>query len=163
MEVPMNKLMTLAVAGTLMGVTATSFAAVKTAQVRPDNWTAGPAAVFVPLNAAGATTINFSLTAPTRLVLTYSAECTVGAPAGNAGAWLDLDLVVNGVTIAPTVGNQDAFCSSNGTVASDGWTRASITVFFKGATGANTVKIQSRGNGGATSVWLGDSSLVIHD
>ena len=159
----MNKLMTLAVAGTLMGVTATSFAAVKTAQVRPNNWASGPAAVLVPLNAAGATTISFSLAAPTRLVLTYSAECAVGAPAGNASAWLDLDLIVNGVTLAPTAGNQDAFCSSNGTAAIDGWSRASITVFFTGAAGANTVRIQSRGNGGATTVWLGDSSLVIHD
>ncbi|HEY5808780.1 MAG TPA: hypothetical protein VIT67_12470 [Povalibacter sp.] len=159
----MNKLMTLAVAGTLMGVTAASFAAVKTAQVRPNNWSAGPAAAFVPLNAAGATTTSFSLAAPTRLVLTYSAECAVSAPAGNAGVWLDLDLIVNGVPIAPTAGNQDAFCSSNGTAALDGWTRASITVFFTGKTGANTVRIQSRGNGGATSVWLGDSSLVIHD
>jgi hypothetical protein len=159
----MNRLMTLAAAGTLMAVTATSVASVKTAQVRANNWTAPPAASFVPLNAAGATTISFSLSAPTRLVLTYSAECAVAAPAGNTGAWLDLDIIVNGNALAPTVGNQDAFCSSNGTAETDGWTRGSITIFFNGVAGANTIRIQARGNGGATSLWLGDSSLVVHD
>jgi hypothetical protein len=159
----MNRLMTLAVAGSLMAVTATSVASVKTAQVRSNNWTALPAPTLVPLNSAGVTTVSFSLPAPTRLVLTYSAECAVSAPAGNSGAWLDLDIIVNGNTLAPTVGNQDAFCSSNGTPAADGWTRGSITIFFNGVAGGNTIRIQARGNGGATSVWLGDSSLVVHD
>lgn len=159
----MNRLTKLALAGTLMAVSAASFASIKTAQVRANNYTALPEAAFVPLNAAGAKTISFYLNAPTRLIVSYSAECAVAAPAGNTGAWLDIDLVVNGTALPPTAGNQDAFCSSNGTVGADGWTRGSISIFFNGVTGLNTIKIQARGNGGATSIWLGDSSLVVHD
>lgn len=159
----MNRLTKLALAGALMTVTATSFASIKMAQVRANNWTGPATASYVPLNAAGLTTISFYLAAPTRLIVNYSAECAVAAPAGNTGAWLDIDLIVNGSTLAPTAGNQDAFCSSNGTVGADGWTRSSISIFFNGVTGLNTIRIQARGNGGATSVWLGDSSLVVHD
>ena len=148
----MRKLVAIAVAGTLLSVAATSFADVRNFNARPSNFTSGPAAVFVPLDGAGATTVNFNLTAAGRKVLTYSAECAVGAPAGNASAWVDVDIVVNGVTVAPTVGNQDAFCVANGTAAMDGWTRASITVVIQGKVGNNTVRIQIRGNGGTTTV-----------
>ncbi len=77
--------------------------------------------------------------------------------------WLDLDITFNGVVVAPTVGTDDAFCSTNGTAIIDGCTRASITVVVQGIKGNNNVTIHARGNAGATGTWLGDSSLVIHD
>jgi hypothetical protein len=159
----MNRLTKLALAGTLMAVSAASLASIKTAQVRANNWTGAATAAYVPLNASGVTTITFYLSAPTRLIVNYSAECAVAAPEGNTDAYLDIDLVVNGSPLAPTAGNQDAFCSSNGTVGADGWTRGSISIFFNGVTGRNTIRVQARGNSGATSIWLGDSSLIVHD
>jgi hypothetical protein len=162
----MNKLMTMAVAGTLLGVSVASFAAVRAAHVRPGNWALSGGNVvvaWVPLNAAGATTISFSLPGAARKVLTYSAECAVAAPEGNTRAYLDLDIIVNDVVVPPTGGSYDAFCSSNGTVATDGWTHPSITVAIPGKAGVNTVKIRARRNSAATGIQLGDSSLVIHD
>ncbi|HVK98973.1 MAG TPA: hypothetical protein VM553_04140 [Dongiaceae bacterium] len=162
----MNKLITMAVAGTLLGVSVASFAAVRAAHVRSGNWELSGGSVvlaWVPLNAAGATTISFNLPGPGVKVLTYSAECAVAAPEGNTRAYLDLDIVVNDVVVPPTGRSYDAFCSSNGTVVIDGWTHPSITVAIPGKAGVNTVKILARRNSAATGIRLGDSSLVIHD
>lgn len=161
----MTTLRNVALALALAGAAATAHAGVKASAVatsvliNSDNATA----VFVPLNDAGATTLNFKLGSASKKVLTYSAECAVRAPLGNSAAWLDLDIYVNGLIVAPTVGTADAFCSSNGTLGPDGWTRASITVPIQGISGDNTVRIQARGNNGATGLWLGESALVIYD
>ncbi|MBN8510384.1 MAG: hypothetical protein J0L57_17465 [Burkholderiales bacterium] len=139
-------------------------AAVRLSAVRTNNWSVNsPAAVFVPLTGAGATAVGFALPAAGRKVLTYSAECAVNAPAGNNTAWLDIDIIVNGVVVPPTVGTGDAFCDANGTAGFDGWARNSITVVITGLAGANTVRVVARGNGGATGLWLGQSALVVHD
>jgi hypothetical protein len=157
-------LKTGAVVLVLAAVATAAVAAVRLSAVRPGNWTvANPAAVLVPLNGAGALQLTFNLPAAGRKVLTYSAECAVNAAAGSSSAWLDLDIIVNGAVVAPTVGVNDAFCTSNGTAGSDGWSRNSITVVIAGLAGANTVRVQARGNNGATGLWLGDSALVIHD
>ncbi|MGH8204863.1 MAG: hypothetical protein ACREST_09655, partial [Steroidobacteraceae bacterium] len=87
-----------------------------------------PAEVFVPLNNSGASTLNFKLASAGKKILTYSAECAVNAPAGSSGSHLDLDIYVNGVVVAPTVGAIDAFCTSNGTTGFGSWVRSSITV-----------------------------------
>lgn len=160
----MNILIRPVVAALLLGAVGASVAAVRVNSVRPNNWSvASAAAVFVPLNAAGATTISFNSGAPGRRVLTYTAECAVNAPAGNNTAWLDLDIVVNGAAMPPTVGASDAFCSANGTLGFDGWDRHSITLVIPVVEGANTIRVQARGNAGATGLWLGDSTLVVHD
>ncbi len=159
----MNTKRNIALAIALVGVVSVSEAAVRTNQVRPNNWNATAAPTFVPLNASGATVINFTLPAAGNKILTYSAECSVDAPAGNSASWADIDILVNGVVVKPTGGSSDAFCSANGTAGFDGWQRTSITVMIKGLKGNNSVMIQSRGNFGATGVWLGDTALVVHD
>jgi len=162
----MTTLRNAALALALTGAGATAHAGVKANAVQSMfNWSRySPAEVFVPLNSAGATTLSFKLGSAGKKVLTYSAECAVAAPAGNSIAWLDLDIHVNGVIVAPTAGTGDAFCTSNGTeTLGDGWVRASITVQIQGISGDNTVQIQARGNYGATGLWLGDSALVIYD
>jgi hypothetical protein len=103
------------------------------------------------------------LTANQSKVLTFSAECAVGAPLNNFGAWVDLEIFHNGVSLDPIVGNQDAFCGSNGTASLfDGFVRPSITLVVPGAAGVNTIRIQANLNGGATGGWFGETALVIH-
>lgn len=154
-----QSIMTLA----CLAISTASLAAVRTSQVRPSNWTGPATATAVPLNAGGATTISFNLPSAGRKVLTYSAECATDAPAGNTGAWTDITIIVNGAAVAATAGTSDAFCAANGTAGFDGWTRASVTVVISGVAGANTVRIQSTGQSGATGVWLSDTALVVHD
>ena len=117
----------------------------------------------VPLTNAGALSLAFELGAAETKVLTYSAECAVGAAAGNTLTWLELDILLNGVALPPTAGTFDAFCTSNGTADSDGWARQSITLAIPAVAGVNTITIRaSIQNGVAGNIgWLGDTSLVI--
>jgi hypothetical protein len=156
----MSILRKIALAAALSAVALTSTAAVRASHTRAGNFTfAGTA--LVPLNAANQTGIIFNSPSAGRKVLTFSAECAVD---GGATAWLDLDVIVNGVAVSPTIGNSDAFCSGAGSTSSnDGWVRPSITVVIPVVGGNNSVRIQARPNNGATSVWIGDSSLVVHD
>lgn len=159
----MKNMNRLVVAIVLGASAAASVAIVRVNATRPGNWSSAPAPVLVPLNANGATTIAFNSAAAGRRVLTYSAECSVDAPAGNNFAWLDLDVVVNGIVVPPTVGSADAFCSADGVAGFGGYVRSSITVVISVVEGTNRIRIQARGNAGATGVWLGDSALVVHD
>jgi hypothetical protein len=149
----------------LASVTTTSFAAVRGFHARLGNFTSGPAAVFLPLNALGATVVGFNLPpgGGGKKVLTFSFECAVSEAAGNTSAWLDIDIIVNGVTVPVTVGAADAFCTSDGIVGFGHWTHPSISVLVNGFPGLNSVRILARGNNGATGIWVGDSALIIHD
>jgi hypothetical protein len=148
----------------LAGTAAAAQAGVKASALRPGNWVSLSAAeVLVPVNAAGATTLSFTLPSAGKKILTYSAECAVDAPAGVTGTWLSLDIYVNGVVVSPTIGTTDPFCPANGTMGFDGYVRASITIPIQGKSGSNTIQIKARGGGSATGLWLGDSALVIYD
>ncbi|PZQ15883.1 MAG: hypothetical protein DI565_08645 [Ancylobacter novellus] len=109
------------------------------------------------------TTINVRPPAKGVYSLTFSAECSVDAPAGNVTAWVDLDIVVNGVVVPPTVGASDSFCSSDGTVGFGSWATHSITVAVPLEAGKNEISIQARLSGGATGGWISNSALVIDD
>ena len=160
----MRTLGNAALALALTAAAATADAGIKASAILPGtNGVASPAEYFVPLNGAGATTLNFNLSSAGKKVLTYSALCAVQAPPGDATAFLDLDIYVNGVVVAPTVGNRDAFCSASGTGGLDGWVRASITVPIQGIAGTNTVSIKARGTFNATWLFLSDAALLILD
>src|SRR4051812_13414980 len=59
--------------------------------VNGDNWTfSGTSQVDV----AGMVSNVFTKPANARLVITFSAECAVDAPAGNPNAWMDVDIVL---------------------------------------------------------------------
>lgn len=117
---------------------------------------------LVPLN-NGATSIPFNIpgAANVRVAITFSAECAVGAPAGNTGAWVDIDILVDGVAVSPTNQVNDAFCSANGSAAVDGWATNSITVARLLAPGPHRLTVQGRLNNGATTGWLSDTATVI--
>lgn len=159
----MNTFTTSAAALALAAVTATASAGIRTYQVRPGNFSFTTPTALVPLNAAGNTTITWNQTSNGRKVLIFTAECSVDAPAGNNFAWVDIDIVFNGVVQAPTVGTSDAFCSADGLAGFGGYVRPSIAIVINGVAGANTISIQGRINAGATGGWLSDTTLVVHD
>ena len=164
----MTTLRTAALALALTAAGAAAHAGVKASAIRAGNWFASsPAEVFVPLNAAGATTLSFNLGSAGKKVLTYSAECAVDSPTDDTIAWLILAIYVNGVVVAPTGDDQAAFCSANRTGGFDGWVRASITVPIQGIAGTNTVQVKAKGASCCDDVVMGlslmDSSLLIYD
>jgi hypothetical protein len=127
---------------------------------RAVNFTFTTPTALVPLTSTADTTVSFNLNAPGPRVLTFSAECAIDG--ANTSAYLDLDILHNGVALSPTAGNQDAWCAANGTADADGWIRGSITLVVSGVAGVNTIQVQARRNNAATTGWIGDISLVIH-
>lgn len=157
-----NKLRRVAAAMVATGMLAAGPASAHliTSAVVPGNFVfAG--AVILP----GATTAAFALAAGERFVVTFSAECAVNAPGGNFTANTDVEIVVLPVmvTLTPTAGNADIFCSANGTAGFDGHARNSITVVGGGLpAGAYQVQVRARTNGPfGTQAWYGDRSLVV--
>ncbi|MEP6505293.1 MAG: hypothetical protein ABJD97_18310 [Betaproteobacteria bacterium] len=135
--------------------------------VGTDNWTfAGAGQVFV----SGMVSNVFTKPAGSRLVITFSAECAVNAPAGNPNAWMDVDIVLlNAVTgavvytAAPTVGSADAFCSSTGTVGFGHWATHSVQALIPWNLAAGNYKaaVKARLNNGGTGGWLGERMLTV--
>ena len=146
----------------LCAVAAAAQAKVIISGVYPANFSFTTATAFVPLTAGGATSRSFNITKAATYVLTFSAECSVDAPAGNSSAWIDLDIMIDGVAVTPTAATTDAFCGANGTVGYDGWVRPSITVPIALSVGAHTLQVQGRLDAGATGGWVSDISMVLH-
>lgn len=116
----------------------------------------------IPLNGA-ATTLSFNSAKAGRFVLTFSAECSADTGTTTASGWTEIDVEVNGVIVAPTVGSSDAFCSPNNTAGHDSWIRPSITLPVTLVAGANTVRVLGKFVAPVTSGWLADTAIVIHD
>lgn len=117
---------------------------------------------YVPITPTGLTTLTFNVTKAGRYVLTYSAECSVNEPAANVSAWVEIDVEVNGVAVAPTLGTSDGFCGADGVAGFAHWTRPSVTTVVSLVAGTNTVRIKGGFQAGATGGWLSDSAIVIH-
>lgn len=130
--------------------------------VYPSNFSFSTATSLVPLASTGATSRTFNITKAGTYVLTFSAECSVDAPAGDNAAWVDLDILIDGVAVAPTSGTSDAFCSANGTLGFDGWAHPSITIPVSLTAANHTLQVQGRLNFGATGGWISDISFVLH-
>lgn len=130
--------------------------------VYPANFSFNTPTAFVPLAASGATSRTFNIGKAATYVLTFSAECSVDAPAGNSSAWVDLDILIDGVAVAPTATTADAFCGANGVAGFDAWVRPSITVPVTLSVGSHTLQVQGRLNAGATGGWISDISMVLH-
>jgi hypothetical protein len=125
-----------------------------------------PATILIPLNNAGRTFVPFVTTQDNqRVVITFSAECSVKAP--NFTTWLNIDILVDGVEVQPTQTTDNALCTSHNTNAHDGWVGASTTgVYVVPEPGLHTVQIRGslRGcNNARDDRWhLDDSSTIIH-
>jgi hypothetical protein len=140
------------------------------ALARAGNFTFASAAgqVAVPIGAGVFQTPAFFNAAGQRFIVSYTAECAVAAAAGNTSTWLDLDVrAVNLATgavfvLPPTVGGADAFCTSNGTAADDGWNMTAVNAIGGAGMPAGNYVVQVRARlSGAGTGHLGDSSLVV--
>lgn len=158
------KLIHALVPALLLSVAATGVSAkVLLGVTRAGNFTYTASATAVPLNGGGATIISFNASKAGTYVLTYSAECSADNGAATNSGWIDLDVKINGVTLAPTIGTSDAFCSPDNVAGTSGWVRPSITMPVTLIAGVNTVQILGNVFAPVTTGWLGDSALVIHD
>jgi hypothetical protein len=109
--------------------------------------------------------IDLTFASATTLMITFSAECAV-AGAGSV-VYADVDIQVdkeprdgNWVTV-PTTDNDDAFCTANGTTASDGWVTASRTVADTVPKGTSAIRVVVRSVGGPGPVRIDDLALVV--
>ena len=136
----------LIAAATLALAATASMAGVVSTSTRLGNWSvASPAAVFVPLNDGNATSVKFSVASERKVVITYSAECAVDAPADNNSAWLEITILIDGVPLRPTAGTSDAFCSADGKPGFNNWVRPSVTGYLLVGAGMAFLGITPRG------------------
>ena len=169
--IPRKHLMQAFAAGVLALTAATASADAIITMTRPGNIAfASPGGGLVQIGPGLFTTPNFANAFNQRFMVLYTAECTVyNTAAGNSSVWLDLDVeavnVITGVItrLPPTVGVSDAFCTSNGTAAGDGWTMAAVNAVSPANMPAGTYRIQLRGRiqNGVGTGHLGDSSLTV--
>jgi hypothetical protein len=149
----MKKQLILVTGAALAAIALPAHAEFKISATRSNNFQSLAASVPLPLNDAGATIRTFNLPSAKPMVLHYSAVCTVSGADFN---WIDIDIVVNGVVVAPTVGLQP-FCSGG-----SGFVRAAISVRIQGIAGQNSVRIiGNRTN--ALAMSFAHSSLLVFD
>lgn len=91
------------------------------------------------------------------LAITHSFECAVGGLGFNS--WLEADIYVDGVLIAPT-NSDNASCATNNTAAQDGWVGTSRTTVRAVGGGLHTVQVRGRVIGGGTAR-VDDQSLTV--
>lgn len=113
--------------------------------------------VTVPINGTYGS-VTFSTSAVNQIVrVTYNAEC--GA-LGNPGNWLAVQILIDGVAMAPQSGATFAFCTATST-GTYSWTGAVRQSALKVPhSGTHTVTVQAYG-AGTTTWWLGDTSIVV--
>jgi hypothetical protein len=117
----------------------------------------GPA--LVALNNGGATGLAFSTPGPSKLIkITYNAEC---ASLGPAGGWVSVTIFVDGVQANPASGTAFALCTQpvSGAFVWTGAVRQSLITVP--VAGGHLVQVRVDINNGATTWWLGDSSIVV--
>ena len=113
----------------------------------------GSGTFLMPLTDGGALTLGFN--GKGKHAISYSAECT------GSGTWVSIQIVVDGVAVAPTGGTDDAFCSDfDGNGGLNGWMTSHYRVVTPSlALGAHAVSVQVTANGG--SARLDDASLIV--
>jgi hypothetical protein len=113
----------------------------------------------VPQAVAG-TALQFgNCIAGTPVMITFSAECS---HSGTVAQWGTIQILLNGVALSPTIGNDDAFCSGNETAGvHDGWATQSMEVVGRCRAGANFVAVTARSVFAGTTLRLDDKSTVV--
>lgn len=129
----------------------------------------GATQAFVDLAtvAGGQNSLLFTTSKRQRVAITFSAECSVD---GSASQYGTINMRVNAagpgpiVPIAPTVGNDDAFCSGNGVPGVlDGFVMASVTTVFEVPAGTHELQVLANTVGGASQLRLDDLAITIDD
>lgn len=111
------------------------------------------------LDGAGTTDLTIAVPEDATLAAFFRAECSNNA--ANNGSWANVDLRVDGVAIPPTLGSDDALCTSNGTSTHDEWVmaRTSAAQFVPGPSVRTVQVYASAPVGGAAR--LHDTELVV--
>jgi hypothetical protein len=113
----------------------------------------GTGTFLMPLTNGGARVLGFS--GRGKHAISYSAECS------GTGSWVSIQIIVDGVALAPTAGTDDAFCSDfDGNGIHSAWMTAHQRVVTGNlALGAHGVSVQVTAVGG--SARLDDASLIV--
>ena len=111
-------------------------------------------------------TLTFFVVRPDRYVVSYTAECAVFRSGASNGVWMDIDIRIIGpginTELRPTNGDLDAFCTSNGTNADDGWVMAAVNAQTpRLQRGWHRVWVQARTSNNVADGHLGDRSLLV--
>lgn len=117
-----------------------------------------PNTLAVPLNNAGATTINFTNPTAGLVAITFSAECAVSST--QVQSWANLDILVDGGIVSPTE-SDNAFCTA---IAPDGveiWSTNSITVARNLSAGQHSVSVNANFGFGSGTIRLDDIALHV--
>jgi hypothetical protein len=126
-------------------------------------------ALLLDLNGALAgaqQTLTFTTTVPNSIArIIFNAECALGAVVSPA-SYVDIDVRVRPagapafVTLPPTL-SDNAFCSANQTLGSDGRVSAAVQAYVAlPAVGAHQIQVGARPVGGG-NWWIDDLSLVV--
>jgi hypothetical protein len=117
---------------------------------------------ILPLAADGRKILRFRLRRPGTVVIRFEAQCAALDSLANRLSNVDIDIVVDGRVLPPSINSQDAFCTDNGTVFVDGHGRASMTVRASLGRGGHDLRIIAyTTNGGRATAALSFLSVVI--
>jgi hypothetical protein len=158
-----TKTLTLAIVIAVAFVTMTASASAETLKAsatRAGNEFGTNSHFFVDLDNSSHNSLAFSTSLSNRLIkITYNAECAVLGP---PESWLSVTILVDGVQANPASGTFFGFCTSlpNGTDYQ--WTGATRQSLIRVPNiGTHIVQVLVDINNGATTWWLGDSSIVV--
>lgn len=128
----------------------------------------GPGAIQLDLSTAPGAQRQVTFVAPTAtdVIISFDAECSVAGPGFNAYANIDIQVdtaPLGGgfVSVLPTTGPDDAFCSTNGSPPDDGWVNASRSVVARVPAGVSAVRVLLSTVGGAGPSRIDDLSLIV--
>jgi len=100
----------------------------------------GPALTLVTFE-GGETSLDLTVDVASSVAIYFSGECTVSAP--DDTTWLDVDIRVDGVALAPTSGN-NAFCTSESVSSlSRGWQSGSADAVGTLSPGTHTIDVSA--------------------
>ena len=124
--------------------------------------------VNIPLTQSGSTTLVFYTNFPNqKVIISYSAECSVRSTTNDFNDYLDLDFLVDGVLATPTNDGGNAFCTGHGNNTRANWMSV-VTIAERIVPAPGLHRLVIRANGlGMTSAnegyRLDDSETVIWD
>jgi hypothetical protein len=128
------------------------------------NFSATPTTGYaaVPLTDAGKTSLKFKTTKDAQpVIISFTAECSIDSA---SAAWVDIDVLVDGVAIAPTAQTSDAFCGADSVAGFDPFTSAAVNVVaVVPVTGSHIVEVRARASDNTSGIWVSDTSIIVHD
>ena len=98
-----------------------------------------------------------------RIAIFFNAECSVDAL--DFITFVDTDIQVDGVEISPTIGNDNALCTSRGRPVLDGWVSAETNAVAGVGVGPHTICVTAQllNFSAGDSFRLDDSTLIVMD